>query len=102
MSGPEEEHEFNGSPARPPRPPAPGTVQAAAILLYVGGALTVLVALTGLASGTTAGLIRAGIYLLLGVAYLSLARAVQLGRRWARRAVLILCGVGAALAVVRL
>jgi hypothetical protein len=77
---------------------APGTVQAAAILLYVGGGLTILVALTSLGSS----LVRAGVYLLLGVFYLGLARAVQLGRRWARRAVLALCVVGVALAVVRL
>ena len=77
--------------------PAPGTVQAAAILLYVGGALTALVALTAFGSP-----LRAGVYLLLGALYLGLARAVQLGRRWARRAVLALCLVGVALAVIRL
>jgi TRAP-type C4-dicarboxylate transport system permease small subunit len=81
---------------------APGTVQAAAILLYVGGALTVLFALTGLTSGTLGGLVRTGTHVLLGLLYLGLARAVQRGRRWARRAVLVLCGIGVALAGIRL
>jgi hypothetical protein len=39
---------------------------------------------------------------LLGLLYLGLARAVQRGRRWARRAVLVLCGLGVALAAIRL
>jgi hypothetical protein len=81
---------------------APGTVQAAAILLYVGGALTVLFALTGLTSGTLGGLLRSGAHVLLGLLHLGLARAVQRGRRWAWRAVLVLCGIGVALAGIRL
>jgi len=92
----------NESQGQPARAAAPGAVQAAAILLYVGGALTVLLALTGLGSGTLSGLLRSGMYVLLGLLYLGLACAVQRGQRWARRAVLALCGVGIALAVVRL
>jgi hypothetical protein len=105
VSSPDQESEPEGQPSHPdasPRASAPGTVQAAAILLYVGGALTVLFALTGLTSGTLGGLLRFGAYVLLGLLYLGLARAVQRGRRWARRAVLVLCGVGVALAGIRL
>lgn len=90
------------SKPEPRRRPAPGTVQAATILLYVGGALTVVVALAGLLSGTSAALPRAGVYALLGILYLGLARAVQRGREWARRTVLVLCGIGVVLAGVRL
>lgn len=105
VSSPDQESEPEGQPSHadaPQRSSAPGTVQAAAILLYVGGVLTVLSALTGLGSDTLGGLLRPGAYVLLGLLYLGLARAVQRGRRWARRTVLVLCGVGVALAVVRL
>ncbi|MEU7905092.1 hypothetical protein [Actinoplanes sp. NPDC049118] len=78
---------------------APGTVHAAAILLYVGGALTLVFALT---SGARGSLLRSAAYVLIGLLYLGLARAVQRGRRWARRAVLVLCGAGVALAGFRL
>src|SRR4051794_3607389 len=105
VSSPDQESEPGGQPSHADEPrhgSAPGTVQAAAILLYVGGALTVLSALTGLGSGTLGGLLRSGAYVLVGALYIGLARAVQRARRWARRAVLVLCGVGAALAGVRL
>jgi hypothetical protein len=78
--------------------PTPGSVQAAAILLYVGGGLTVLSTLLGFASGTLGGVLRSAVYLLFGVLYIALARAVQRRRRWARRLVLVLCGFGVALA----
>src|SRR5689334_882551 len=100
VSSPDREREPDGQPppaGASPRAPAPGTVLAAAILLYVGGALTVLSSLTGLTSGTSGGLLRSGMYMLLGLLYLGLARAVQRGRRWARRAVLVLCVIGVAL-----
>jgi cell division protein FtsW (lipid II flippase) len=84
------------------RASAPGVVLAAAILLYVGGGLTVLSALTGLMSGTVGSLLRSGVYALLGLLYVGLARAVQRGRRWARRTVLVLCVLGIALAGIRL
>jgi hypothetical protein len=105
VSSPDQEREPEGHPShadRSRRASAPGTVQAAAILLYVGGALTVLFALTGLTAGTLGSLLRSGAYVLLGLLYLGLARAVQRGRRWARRAVLVLCGLGVALAAIRL
>jgi len=105
VSNPDPEREPQRPPSdadTPQQVPAPGTVQAAAILLYVGGAFTVLFALTGLGSGTLGGLLRSGAYALLGILYVGLARAVQRGRRWARRTVLVLCGFGIALAVVRL
>ena len=105
VSSPDQGREPEDQPSRTDvsRPAsAPGPVQAAAILLYVGGALTVLSALTGLLSGTSGALLRSGAYLLLGLLYLGLARSVQRGRRWARRAVLVLCALGAALAGVRL
>ncbi|MFI7546300.1 hypothetical protein [Actinoplanes sp. NPDC049599] len=85
----------DATPAR--RASAPGSVQAAAILLYVGGALSVLFALTGLMSASAGGL-RLAVYGLLGLLYLGLARAVQMGRRWARRLLLVLCAIGIAAA----
>ncbi len=69
------------------------------ILLYVGGALTLVSALSGLAVGA---LLRGAIYAVLGGFYLFLGRKVQQRRSWARRVVLVLCGIGVALAVVRL
>jgi hypothetical protein len=84
------------------RASVPGAVQAAAILLYIGGALTVLFALTGLTSASLGRLLWTGAYVLFGLLYLGLARAVQRGRRWARRVVLVLCGVGVVLAGIRL
>jgi hypothetical protein len=105
VSSPDQEPEPEDRPSQadvPRRASAPAPVQAAAILLYVGGALTALFALTGLMSGASGALLRSAAYLLLGLLYLGLARAVQQGRRWARRAVLVLCGAGAALAGIRL
>ncbi|MEV4619529.1 hypothetical protein AB0J74_12570 [Asanoa sp. NPDC049573] len=84
---------------RPAHATPPGTVLAAAILLYVGGGLTALAAVVGLARGP---LLVSLIYLPLGALYLALGRAVQTGRPWARVAVLVLCGLGIAFALVRL
>jgi hypothetical protein len=94
----------NDPPQQPPadsprRASAPGAVQAAAILLCVGGGLTVVFALAGLGSGA---LLRSAAYALYGLLWLGLGYAVHGGRRWARRAVLVLCTVGAALAGIRL
>jgi len=105
VSSPDQESDPEGQPSHADasrRASAPGAVRAAAILLYVGGALTVLFALTGLTSGTLGSLLRSGAYVMLGLLYLGLARAVERGRRWARRAVFVLCGVGVALAGIRL
>jgi hypothetical protein len=96
VSNLDQDGEPDGEPPR--RRSAPGIVVATAVLLYVGGALTVLYALTGIGASP----LRSGVYLLVGVLYLGLARAVQRGRQWARRAVLVLCGAGVALAGLRL
>jgi ABC-type enterochelin transport system permease subunit len=74
-------------------------VLAAAILLYVGGGLTTLSALIAVVRGI---LLPPLLFLLLGVLYLGLARAVQRGRPWARPVVLVLSGLGIAVAVVGL
>ena len=99
VSSPDHESEPPDQPSQanaPRHPPAPGIVQATAILLYVGGALT------GLGSATLGGLLRSGAYMLIGLLYIGLARGVQRGRQWARRAVLVLCGIGVAVAGFRL
>lgn len=72
---------------------------AAAILLYIGGGLTTLSALIAVVRGI---LLPPLLFLLLGVLYLGLARAVQTGRPWARPVVLVLSGLGIAVAVVGL
>jgi len=73
-------------------------VQATAILLYAGGAITLLSALVGAVRGRPAALV----YAVLGALYLLLARKIQLGRPWARRTVLVLCVIGLALGLLRL
>jgi hypothetical protein len=75
----------------------PGTVLAASILLYIGGGLTVVYALAGLGSGP----LRAAGYTVYGLMYVGLGWAVGHRKRWARRVVLVLCGIGVLLAVLR-
>jgi hypothetical protein len=70
---------------------------AAAILLYVGGGLTLVYALSGVARGNLAGLL----YGLYGLVYVGLGWAVSHRKRWARRTVLVLCVIGVGLAVLR-
>ncbi|MEV7628547.1 hypothetical protein [Actinoplanes sp. NPDC089786] len=77
---------------------APGVIQALAILLVVGGALSVLFSIAGLVSGAWL----AGVSLLLGVLYLVLARAVQRARPWARPTILVLSMAGVAQSVYQL
>ena len=69
------------------------------ILLYVGGGLTVVITLTRLGSEA---LPRCTAHVLFGLLYVGLAYAVQRGRRWGRRAVLVLCTLGVAVAGIRL
>ncbi len=76
---------------------------AAAILLYVGGALTTLYAVAGVdTDGLLGELLPPWAYALYGLSYLVLGWAVRRGRPWARRTVLVLCGIGLALGLVRL
>jgi hypothetical protein len=70
--------------------------------LYIGGTFTTLSALSGLGAGWSAGVLRFGGYLLLGLLYLGLGGALQGGKRWGRRAVLVLCGLGVVLAIAHL
>ncbi|GIF53697.1 hypothetical protein DFJ67_5979 [Asanoa ferruginea] len=87
------------SPEVPARPSPPGTVLAAAILLYIGGGLAILSGVIGLGRWP---LLFALLNLLLGALYVGLARAVQTGRSWARTIVLVLSGLAIAVALVRL
>ena len=100
MADPEQGNEPQQEPADTPRrASAPGTVQAAAILLYVGGGLILVFTLAGLGSEAP---LRSTAYVLFGLLYVGLAYAVHRGRRWARRVVLVLCTLGVALAGIRL
>lgn len=82
---------------------APGPVLATAILLYVGGALTLLYGLVGAhTGGILSALLPSWALALYGLLYFGLGWGVQHGRRWARRTVLVLCAVGVAIATLRL
>lgn len=90
-------------PVPQPGRKAPGPVLATAILLYVGGALTLLYGLTGAnTGGALSALLPSWALALYGLLYFWLGWGIQHGRRWARRAVLVLCAVGVALATLRL
>lgn len=90
-------------PAVPPAAgKAPGPVLAAAILLYVGGGLTVLYGLTGTrAGGPLSRMLPPGVLVLYGLLYLVIARGVQQGKRWARTWALALAGIGVAVGALR-
>jgi len=79
---------------------APPVVTVLAILLYVGGGLVVVYSLVGSGGGGVSGLLPAWGGVLVGLLYVGLARALQLGRRWAWRVALVLCWVGLGLAAV--
>lgn len=73
--------------AAPEKPPV--VIQVFVILLYIGGGLVVLSALTRVWHSPLQA-----VALAVGLGYLLLARKVWLGRRWARILMLVLCGVG--------
>ncbi|MEW2330695.1 hypothetical protein AB0880_23110 [Micromonospora chersina] len=104
MSAPVPAPGHQPEPALPqPGQKAPGPVLATAILLYVGGALTLVYSLAGASTGGLLGaLLPSWALALYGLLYLGLGWGVQHGRRWARRAVLVLCAVGVAFATLRL
>jgi hypothetical protein len=77
---------------------APPVVTVLAILLYVGGGLVVVAALAGSGGGGVSGLLPAWGGVLVGLLYVGLARALQLGLRWAWRVAFVLCWVGLGLA----
>lgn len=79
---------------------APPVVTVLAILFYVGGGLVVVNALVGSGGGGVAGLLPAWGGALVGVFYVGLARALQLGLRWAWRVAFVLCWAGLALSAV--
>jgi hypothetical protein len=75
--------------AAPGRASPPAVIQVFVILLYIGGGLVVLAALTRVWHSPVQL-----VTLAIGLGYLLLARKVQLGRRWARILMLVLCGIG--------
>ncbi|MFC8618792.1 hypothetical protein ACFT9M_20590 [Micromonospora purpureochromogenes] len=76
---------------------------ATAILLYVGGALTLVYGLSGASTGgVLSALLPSWALALFGLLYFGLGWGVQHGRRWARRTLLVLCAVGVAFATLRL
>lgn len=103
MSAVPSEQPGSPEPARPAgASQAPGPVLAAAILLYVGGALTMLSGLSGArSSGVVSRMLPPAVLVLYGVFYLLIARGVQQGRRWARTTALVLAGLGVAIGALR-
>jgi hypothetical protein len=79
---------------------APPVVTVLAILLYLGGGLVVVNALVGSGGGGVSGLLPVWGGVLVGALYVGLARALQLGLRWAWRVGFVLCWVGLGLAAV--
>ena len=93
---------FNTAMAVRPAAPPP-LVTVLAILLYVGGGLVIVSALIGLGSaGAVAGALPVWGQALYGALYVGLARALQIGLRWAWRVAVALCWVGLVLAVLYL
>ncbi|MET8152038.1 hypothetical protein ACIBSW_40365 [Actinoplanes sp. NPDC049668] len=78
----------------------PPLVTVLAILLYLAGGLVIAYALIGLGRsvGGVTGLFPVWGQALYGAFYVALARALQLGWRWARLVLLTLCWIGLALA----
>jgi hypothetical protein len=79
---------------------APPVVTVLALLFYVGGGLVIANAVFGSGGSGISSLLPAWGETLYGVLYLGLARALQLGQRWAWRVAFVLCWVGLALAAV--
>jgi|SRR6266536_3877388 hypothetical protein len=88
-------------PEQPPRPAVPGVVLAAVILLYVGGGLIVLSGLIGGSWHTLGEQLTNGIAVGFGALDIVLGYHLYKGRRWAWITVLVLCGIGVALGIVR-
>jgi hypothetical protein len=86
------------------RAAAPPVVTVLAILLYIGGGLVAVYALIGLGGsvGAVTGLMPVWGQALYGALYIGLARALQLGWRWAWVVARALCWVGLAVAVLYL
>ncbi|MET7401654.1 hypothetical protein ABZS66_50060 [Dactylosporangium sp. NPDC005572] len=81
----------------------PPLVTVLAILLYIGGGLLILSALIGLSSaGAVTGMLPPWGLALYGALCVGLARALQVGLRWAWLVAMGLCWVGLLLAVVYL
>src|SRR4051794_11466422 len=80
----------------------PPLVTVLAILLYVGGGLVITFALigSGRSVGGVTGMLPVWGQALYGAFYVVLARALQLGLRWARLVLLTLCWIGLAIAVL--
>jgi hypothetical protein len=79
----------------------PAAIQVFVILLYVGGGLTVLSALTRMLTGVEFSPVHV-VTFAVGLGYLVLAHQVRRGRRWARIVALALCGVGVVKAAMML
>lgn len=91
---------FNTAMAVRPAAPPP-LVTVLAILLYVGGGQVIVSALIGSGTaGAVVGVLPAWGQALYGALYVGLARALQLGLRWAWRVAVALCWVGLVLAAL--
>ncbi|MGI5243325.1 hypothetical protein [Dactylosporangium sp. CA-139066] len=92
---------FNTAMAERPAAPPP-LVTVLAILLYIGGGLVVVYALVGLGSsaGAVTSMLPVWGQALYGSLYVGLARALQVGLRWAWLVTMALCWVGLAVAVL--
>jgi hypothetical protein len=89
------------TPEVPRRRPVPGVVLATVVLLYVGGGLVVLTALVNGHWKTLAEQLTNGSAVGFGALNIVLAYHLYKRRRWARTTVLVLCGIGVALGIVR-
>jgi hypothetical protein len=89
------------APEPPARAAVPGVVLAAAILLALGGGLAALTALVNGHWQTLGEQFSYGFTVVWGGLNVLLAHQLYRGRRWARTVVLVLCGIGVVLGVVR-
>jgi cell division protein FtsW (lipid II flippase) len=92
-----------GEPPVPVPAEVPGIVLAMTILLCVGGVLTIV---NALAQSDSSSFVDTSLpswsYVLYGLISIGLGLAIHRRQRWARVVVLVLCGIGVLLALIRL